>query len=240
MYEYRDILYNEAKKIMLTSKKTSIAYLQRALQIGYNRAIKIIYDLEKDNFLSKPDKRGKRKIIQKYGGFMKIAITGHVNIEKANNYKLVDFRKYNDEVFQKVYNEIESMMNKIIIDLSIDKDKLILYSGMARGVDEIFALYAIKNNIALFAVIPYKIFWHKSRKESAIEYDKILEYAKKTAGYKEVKKGYKNTPNSYFARNQFMVDEADMVISYLKYPSSGTLDTINRAKKVDKYYGNIV
>jgi len=26
----------------------------------------------------------------------------------------------------------------------------------------------------------------------------------------------------------------------LKYPSSGTLDTINRAKKVDKYYGNIV
>jgi len=61
MYECRDILYNEAKKIILTSKKTSISYLQ----IGFNRAANIIYELEKDNFLSKSDNRGKREIIQK-------------------------------------------------------------------------------------------------------------------------------------------------------------------------------
>jgi len=65
MYECRDILYNEAKKIILTSKKTSISYLQRRLQIGFNRAANIIYELEKDNFLSKSDNRGKREIIQK-------------------------------------------------------------------------------------------------------------------------------------------------------------------------------
>jgi len=169
----------------------------------------------------------------------KIAVTGHLNVEKANNDDLVDFRKYNDDTFKKVYSEIEFVMNETLKKLSINKEDLILYSGMARGVDEIVALYAIDNNIKLFAAVPYTINWHKSRKESAIEYDKILEYAKKTAGYKEIKKGYKNTLNSYFARNQYMVDESNIVISYLKYYSTGSMDTIKRAAKAEKYYGNI-
>jgi hypothetical protein len=62
---------------------------------------------------------------------------------------------------------------------------------------------------------------------------------KKTAGFKEIQKGYKNISSSFFARNQYMVDMADMVISYLKYPSSRTFDTIKRAKDAYKYYGNI-
>jgi hypothetical protein len=36
-----------------------------------------------------------------------------------------------------------------------------------------------------------------------------------------------------------MVDIADTIISYLRYNSTGTLDTINRAKKANKYFGNI-
>lgn len=169
---------------------------------------------------------------------MKVAITGHVNIEKANGKNLIDFRKYDEEVFNKVYNEIEMFMNNFYKDL-IKKEDLVLISGMARGADEIFALYAMKNNLKLFLAIPYRISWHKTRKESAINYDEILEYAKNSEGFEEIKKGYKNTKNSYFARNQYMVDIADTIISYLKYNSTGTLDTINRAKKANKYFGNI-
>jgi predicted Rossmann fold nucleotide-binding protein DprA/Smf involved in DNA uptake len=170
---------------------------------------------------------------------MKIAITGHVNIEKANNKKMINFRKYNEEIFNKVYKEIDLMMKQIFKDLPISKNNLVLISGMARGVDEIFALYAIENNINLFLAIPYKISWHMGRKESALNYDKILEYAKNSSGFEEIKKGYKNTQNAFFARNQYMVDIADIVISYSKYNSSGVIDTIKRAKKAEKYYGNI-
>jgi hypothetical protein len=131
---------------------------------------------------------------------MKIAITGHVNIEKANGKKMLDYNKYDEEIFNKVYNEIKTMMEKIIKDLSINKDSLTLISGMARGVDEIFTLYAIKNNFKLFASIPYSISWHKARDGSAINYDEILNYAKKTAGFKEIQKGYKNISSSFFCK----------------------------------------
>ncbi|SMC10069.1 DNA-processing protein DprA [Nitratiruptor tergarcus] len=171
---------------------------------------------------------------------MKIAITGHVNIEKANGKKLIDYRKYDEDIFNKVYGEIDSMMNRIFQDLSVDKNEVVLISGMARGVDEIFALYAMNNGLALFAAIPHKIYWHKARKESAIRYDEILEYAKKSAGYEEISKRYKNIGSSFFARNQYMVDMVDIVISYMKYNSSGTMDTIKRAKEAGKYYGNIL
>ncbi|SMC08405.1 DNA-processing protein DprA [Nitratiruptor tergarcus] len=171
---------------------------------------------------------------------MKIAITGHVNIEKANGKKLIDYRKYDEEVFEKVYEEIALMMEKVFEDLHIEKNDVVLISGMARGVDEIFALYAMNNGLPLFAAIPHKIYWHKARKESAIRYDEILEYAKKSAGFQEISKNYKNIGSSFFARNQFMVDMADIVISYMKYNSPGTMDTIKRAKEAGKYYGNVL
>jgi hypothetical protein len=152
---------------------------------------------------------------------------------------MFDYNKYDEEIFNKVYNEIKTMMEKIIKDLSINKDSLTLISGMARGVDEIFTLYAIKNNFKLFASIPYSLSWHKARNGSAINYDEILNYAKKQQDSKKYKKVIKIYQVLFFARNQYMVDMADMVISYLKYPSSRTFDTIKRAKDAYKYYGNI-
>jgi S-DNA-T family DNA segregation ATPase FtsK/SpoIIIE len=62
--ENRDELYEEAKKIILTEKKTSISYLQRRLQIGYNRAANIIEQLERSGFLSAPNAKGQREILQ--------------------------------------------------------------------------------------------------------------------------------------------------------------------------------
>jgi len=58
-----DELFEEAKNIILTEKRTSISYLQRRLQIGYNRAANIIEQMERMGILSAPNAKGQREII---------------------------------------------------------------------------------------------------------------------------------------------------------------------------------
>lgn len=58
-----DELYEEAKEIILTDKKTSISYLQRKLQIGYNRSANIIEQLQEMGVLSTPNNKGQREIL---------------------------------------------------------------------------------------------------------------------------------------------------------------------------------
>ena len=58
-----DELFEEAKKIVLSERKTSISYLQRRLQIGYNRAARIVEQLENMGVLSPPNAKGNREIL---------------------------------------------------------------------------------------------------------------------------------------------------------------------------------
>jgi S-DNA-T family DNA segregation ATPase FtsK/SpoIIIE len=58
-----DELYEEAKNIILSEQKTSISYLQRRLQIGYNRSATLIEQLENNGILSAPNSKGNRDII---------------------------------------------------------------------------------------------------------------------------------------------------------------------------------
>ena len=58
-----DPLFEEAKQIVLKDKKTSISYLQRKLQIGYNRSANIIEQLEAMGILSAPNAKGNRDIL---------------------------------------------------------------------------------------------------------------------------------------------------------------------------------
>ncbi len=58
-----DELYEEAKNIILSEQKTSISYLQRRLQIGYNRSARLIEQLENNGILSSPNSKGNRDII---------------------------------------------------------------------------------------------------------------------------------------------------------------------------------
>ncbi|MDR2790058.1 MAG: DNA translocase FtsK [Campylobacteraceae bacterium] len=58
-----DELFEEAKRIVLTEQKTSISYIQRRLQIGYNRAARIIEQLENMGILTPPNNKGQRDII---------------------------------------------------------------------------------------------------------------------------------------------------------------------------------
>ncbi len=59
-----DPLYEEAKAVVLSDKKTSISYLQRKLQIGYNRSANIIEQLQAMGVLSEPNAKGNREILE--------------------------------------------------------------------------------------------------------------------------------------------------------------------------------
>jgi len=59
----KDELYNKAVDIIKSEGKASTSFLQRKLQIGYNRAARIIETMEKDGIVSQPNHVGKREIL---------------------------------------------------------------------------------------------------------------------------------------------------------------------------------
>jgi len=62
-YEELDPLYEDARNVILGDRKTSISYLQRKLQIGYNRSARVIEQLENEGVLSSPNTKGIREIL---------------------------------------------------------------------------------------------------------------------------------------------------------------------------------
>lgn len=58
-----DELYEDAKDVVLSDRKTSISYIQRRLRIGYNRAATIVEQLEQTGVLSEADAKGNREIL---------------------------------------------------------------------------------------------------------------------------------------------------------------------------------
>eukprot|EP01022_Parablepharisma_sp_SALTPOND_P029505 TRINITY_DN73769_c0_g1_i1.p2 TRINITY_DN73769_c0_g1~~TRINITY_DN73769_c0_g1_i1.p2 ORF type:complete len:1019 (-),score=93.83 TRINITY_DN73769_c0_g1_i1:2947-5955(-) len=58
-----DELFEEAKEIVMSDKKTSISYLQRKLQIGYNRSATLVEQLEAAGVLSAPNAKGNREVL---------------------------------------------------------------------------------------------------------------------------------------------------------------------------------
>ena len=61
--EDEDELYQTALKIIKTEKKASTSFLQRKLQIGYNRAARIIEKMEEGGIVSKANHVGKREVL---------------------------------------------------------------------------------------------------------------------------------------------------------------------------------
>jgi len=58
-----DELYRQALEIVLREGKASTSFVQRHLQIGYNRAARIIDEMEKRGVVSKANHVGKREIL---------------------------------------------------------------------------------------------------------------------------------------------------------------------------------
>ena len=58
-----DELFNQAVEVIMRDKRVSTSYIQRKLQIGYNRAARIIEDMEDQGIISEPNNQGKREIL---------------------------------------------------------------------------------------------------------------------------------------------------------------------------------
>ena len=58
-----DELYQTAIQIVKTEKKASTSFLQRKLQIGYNRAARMIDQMEESGVVSKANHTGKREVL---------------------------------------------------------------------------------------------------------------------------------------------------------------------------------
>ncbi len=58
-----DALYDQAVAIVIREGKVSTSFIQRHLQIGYNRAARIVEQMEEQGVISKPNHAGKREIL---------------------------------------------------------------------------------------------------------------------------------------------------------------------------------
>lgn len=170
-----------------------------------------------------------------------LAFTGHTNIEKCYGIGQTP-EIYNTESFESCYADIKNYIDSYIKKYS--NEKIIIITGMARGVDEIAGLVAMDLCLDIVCAVPHSIDWHKNRENTskgrvqAIYYDKFLQYSK--ASWREIKKPYSCGHQFVnFARNCFMVDIATDVVSFKQYDSTGTDHCIKYAKSQNKYIGNI-
>lgn len=60
-----DELYHQAVSIIVQNQKASTSFLQRHLQIGYNRAARIIEQMEKEGIITEANHAGKRSVLKK-------------------------------------------------------------------------------------------------------------------------------------------------------------------------------
>ncbi len=56
-------LYRQAVEIVLNEARCSTSFIQRKLQIGYNRAARLVERMEEEGIVSPPDHRGKREVL---------------------------------------------------------------------------------------------------------------------------------------------------------------------------------
>jgi DNA segregation ATPase FtsK/SpoIIIE, S-DNA-T family len=56
-------LYQQAVQIVVRDRKASTSYIQRRLQIGYNRAASLIERMEKEGVVGQPNHAGKREVL---------------------------------------------------------------------------------------------------------------------------------------------------------------------------------
>ena len=59
-----DATYNQAVEVIMREGKVSTSFIQRHLQIGYNRAARIVEQMEKEGLISPANHSGKREILR--------------------------------------------------------------------------------------------------------------------------------------------------------------------------------
>ncbi len=61
----QDELYSKAVEIVIKQQKVSTSYIQRYLQVGYNRAARIVEKMEDEGIISEQNNAGKRDVLKK-------------------------------------------------------------------------------------------------------------------------------------------------------------------------------
>ena len=61
--EDTDPLYDEAVQIVIESRRASISGVQRRLKIGYNRAARLIEEMERTGIVSPAQSNGNREVL---------------------------------------------------------------------------------------------------------------------------------------------------------------------------------
>jgi len=61
-------IYDQAVAVVLRDKKASTSYIQRRLQIGYNRAASLMERMEKEGIVGTANHAGKREILVETAG----------------------------------------------------------------------------------------------------------------------------------------------------------------------------
>ena len=60
-----DSLYSKAVNLVVDQQRVSTSYIQRYLQIGYNRAARIVEKMQEDGIISEANNAGKRQVLRK-------------------------------------------------------------------------------------------------------------------------------------------------------------------------------
>lgn len=151
---------------------------------------------------------------------MKIGITGHrphrLNNEWDGDGPLSEY----------LYDCIKDKIN------TFSKfEGLTLISGMALGVDQIFAKLAMDLDLPLIAAIPCQNHSSKWPKKSQERYDNILAYNKCE---QVLVNDTVYAPWVMQKRNEWIVDNCDLLIAVFDGTPGGTANCVNYAKKIKK------
>lgn len=151
---------------------------------------------------------------------MKIAITGHRPNKLGNDYDL------KSPLILKIKDKIQSIIDHEILQF---KD-ITLITGMALGIDTLFAKIAIESKLPFIAAIPFEgqeKMW--PTKSQSLYYD-IRSKASSTRVICDG--GY--SPQKMQIRNEWMVNNCDLLIAVWDGTSGGTANCVKYAESVGK------
>lgn len=146
---------------------------------------------------------------------MKIAVTGH-RPNKLWGYDL------NNPKYKDLYLCIQKVLITNKCDYAI--------SGMALGVDQVFAICAIKNKIYLECAIPCLKHSKMWKKESVDLYNKILSKSQKQTLVSPT--AYNNVCMQI--RNEYMVDNCNILLAVWDGSNGGTGNCVKYAQSIGK------
>lgn len=152
---------------------------------------------------------------------MKIAITGHRPDKLDNDYDLTS----------PLTKKIKDVIMAYLGNYFVKEEDVKLITGMALGIDTLFAQIAIENQIPFIAALPCAGQQSRWPEKSKKRYNEILQNKLCEIHYVS-NGGYTNFCMQ--KRNEWMVDNCDLLIAVCDGSAGGTSNCIKYAKKVTR------